>query len=204
MSEKGSQFEWADVSTLGLVDMAFDTGSHKDMNGCDSYQAGICQSSDLLLRRMRMLVTEMKMRLPSLEDHLNINSPQQPFKGGRRGSRFGVHCDYILGRQVLMQKRETTRSPITMFSTDSAQYRNKTLARSHAHHGGNMGYRVKLQEVRRSSSGGRSYYLSLPAQLRDAVDAHRSEEWEWSIENKNHLVLSRVHKKPMRNHKKST
>lgn len=60
-----------------------------------------------------------------------------------------------------------------------------------------MGYRVKLQEVRRST-GGRSYYLSLPAQLRDAVDAHRAEEWEWDIEDKNHLVLTRVHKKPMR------
>jgi hypothetical protein len=65
------------------------------------------------------------------------------------------------------------------------------------HEGGAMGYRVKLQKVTRSKSG-RSFYLSLPAQLSDAVGVHPSEEWEWNVEDKNHLVLTRVHKQPMR------
>ncbi len=52
-----------------------------------------------------------------------------------------------------------------------------------------MGYEVKVQKVERPTN--RSYYVNLPAAIADALDIQKAEVFEWSIESKNILVLSR-------------
>ena len=52
-----------------------------------------------------------------------------------------------------------------------------------------MGYLVKLQKVERPTN--RSFYVNLPAALADAVQLEKGEELEWSIEDKNTLILRR-------------
>lgn len=55
-----------------------------------------------------------------------------------------------------------------------------------------MGYEVKVQKVERPTN--RSYYVNLPAAIADALDIQKAEVFEWSIESKNILVLSRKKK----------
>lgn len=55
-----------------------------------------------------------------------------------------------------------------------------------------MGYEVKVQKVERPTN--RSYYVNLPAAVADALDIQKAEVFEWSIESKNILVLSRKKK----------
>jgi antitoxin component of MazEF toxin-antitoxin module len=60
-----------------------------------------------------------------------------------------------------------------------------------------MGYVVKVQKVERPTN--RSFYLNLPAVLAEALEIRKGEELQWSVENKNTLILSRViPKKPRR------
>jgi antitoxin component of MazEF toxin-antitoxin module len=59
-----------------------------------------------------------------------------------------------------------------------------------------MGYLIKVQKVERPTN--RSYYLNFPVALAEAVDLAKGEEWEWSVEDKNTLVLTRKIKKPRR------
>jgi hypothetical protein len=59
-----------------------------------------------------------------------------------------------------------------------------------------MGYLIKVQKVERPTN--RSYYLNFPVALAEAIDLAKGEEWEWSVEDKNTLVLSRRIKKPRR------
>lgn len=59
-----------------------------------------------------------------------------------------------------------------------------------------MGYLIKVQKVERPTN--RSYYLNFPVVLADALDLAKGEEWEWSVEDKNTLVLTRKIKKPRR------
>lgn len=59
-----------------------------------------------------------------------------------------------------------------------------------------MGYLIKVQKVERPTN--RSYYLNFPVALAEAVDLDKGEEWEWSIEDNNTLVLTRKIKKPRR------
>jgi bifunctional DNA-binding transcriptional regulator/antitoxin component of YhaV-PrlF toxin-antitoxin module len=60
----------------------------------------------------------------------------------------------------------------------------------------NMGYPIKIQKVERPTN--RSYYVNLPVVLAEGVDIKKADEWEWFVEDKNTLVLSRVKKKEKR------
>jgi hypothetical protein len=68
----------------------------------------------------------------------------------------------------------------------------------HAKHGSTtaMGYLIKVQKVERPTN--RSYYLNFPVALAEAIDLAKGEEWEWSLEDKNTLVLTRKTKKTRR------
>jgi len=59
-----------------------------------------------------------------------------------------------------------------------------------------MGYPIKVQKVERPTN--RSYYVNLPVVLAEAIDLQKGEPWEWSMEDKNTLVLSRVKKREIR------
>ena len=69
---------------------------------------------------------------------------------------------------------------------------------SHPEHLKNMpmGYLIKIQKVERPTN--RSYYLNFPVALAEAIDLAKGEEWEWSVEDKNTLVLIRKTKKTRR------
>jgi antitoxin component of MazEF toxin-antitoxin module len=55
-----------------------------------------------------------------------------------------------------------------------------------------MGYLIKVQKVERPTN--RSYYVNLPVALAEAIDLQKGEQWEWSMEDKNNLIFSRVKK----------
>ena len=59
-----------------------------------------------------------------------------------------------------------------------------------------MGYRIKLQKVERPTN--RSYYVNLPVVLAEAMGVQKGDELEWSLEDKNTLVLTRVRKEKAR------
>ena len=59
-----------------------------------------------------------------------------------------------------------------------------------------MGYPVKLQKVERPTN--RSYYINLPAAVAEAIAANKGETFEWSVEDKNTLVLSRTIRRAVR------
>lgn len=59
-----------------------------------------------------------------------------------------------------------------------------------------MGYLIKVQKVERPTN--RSYYLNFPVALAEAIDLDKGEEWEWAVEDKNTLLLTRKIKKPRR------
>ena len=59
-----------------------------------------------------------------------------------------------------------------------------------------MGYPVKLQKVERPTN--RSYYINLPTAVAEAIAANKGETFEWSVEDKNTLVLSRTVKRAVR------
>jgi hypothetical protein len=52
-----------------------------------------------------------------------------------------------------------------------------------------MGYVVKIQKVGRPTN--RSFYVNLPVVMAHALSIEKGEEFLWSIEDKNTLVLSR-------------
>ncbi len=53
-----------------------------------------------------------------------------------------------------------------------------------------MGYKVKIQKVQRPTN--KSFYLNMPAAIAEALSMEKGEEFEWTIEDKNTLVLKRV------------
>ena len=55
-----------------------------------------------------------------------------------------------------------------------------------------MGYLIKVQKVERPTN--RSYYVNLPVVLAEAINLQKGEQWEWSLEDKNTLIFSRVKK----------
>lgn len=60
-----------------------------------------------------------------------------------------------------------------------------------------MGYRVKIQKVERPSN--RSFYLNFPMVLAETLGVKKGEEFEWSVEDRNTLILTRVKRaKPLR------
>ena len=56
-----------------------------------------------------------------------------------------------------------------------------------------MGYLIKVQKVQRPTN--RSYYINLPVVLAESISVEKGEVWEWSMEDKNTLILSRVEKR---------
>ena len=62
-----------------------------------------------------------------------------------------------------------------------------------------MGYRVRIQKVERPSN--RSFYLNFPMVLAEALDVKKGETFEWSIQNRNTLIVKRV-KPPRSKHNK--
>jgi hypothetical protein len=63
-----------------------------------------------------------------------------------------------------------------------------------------MGYFIKVQKVQRPTN--RSYYVNLPVVLAEAISLQKGEVWEWSMEDKNTLILSRVEKR--KTHRRAT
>ena len=59
-----------------------------------------------------------------------------------------------------------------------------------------MGYEVKIQKVERPTN--RSFYVNFPAAIAEALKIKKAEVFEWTIEDKNTLVLSRKKKSPAR------
>jgi len=57
-----------------------------------------------------------------------------------------------------------------------------------------MGYKVKVQKVQRPTN--RSFSISLPTPVADALEIEKGEVMEWFIEDKNTLVLKRSKTKP--------
>jgi hypothetical protein len=53
-----------------------------------------------------------------------------------------------------------------------------------------MGYLIKVQKVQRPTN--RSYYVNLPVVLAETLSLQKGEVWEWAMEDKNTLILSRV------------
>jgi hypothetical protein len=52
-----------------------------------------------------------------------------------------------------------------------------------------MGYVVKIQKVDRPTN--RSFYVNLPVVMAQALSIEKGEEFLWSIEDQNTLVLAR-------------
>jgi hypothetical protein len=52
-----------------------------------------------------------------------------------------------------------------------------------------MGYLVKIQKVDRPTN--RSFYVNLPVVMAQALSIAKGEEFAWTIEDKNTLVLAR-------------
>jgi len=53
-----------------------------------------------------------------------------------------------------------------------------------------MGYKTKIQQVVREKN--QSYYVNLPSAVAQAIDVKKGEEFEWQVETKNLILLSRV------------
>jgi len=55
-----------------------------------------------------------------------------------------------------------------------------------------MATRVRIQRVERQSS--RSFYVNLPVVLVEAIAVQKGEVFEWTLEDKNTLVFTRVNR----------
>lgn len=53
-----------------------------------------------------------------------------------------------------------------------------------------MGYKIKIQKVQRPTN--KSFYVNMPTAIAEALNIEKGEEFEWTIEDKNTLVLKRV------------
>jgi len=62
-----------------------------------------------------------------------------------------------------------------------------------------MGYVVKIQKVERPTN--RSFYLNFPMALAEAIGVQKGESFEWSLEDKNTLILRRLKPTPRRKFK---
>lgn len=52
-----------------------------------------------------------------------------------------------------------------------------------------MGYKTKIQLIDRGTS--RQYYVTLPSAIAQAMDFKKGECFEWSVEDKDTLILRR-------------
>jgi len=53
-----------------------------------------------------------------------------------------------------------------------------------------MGYPTKIQQVKRGEAGDQ-WYVNLPTVLAHAMDFQKSETVEWTLQDKNTLILRR-------------
>jgi len=60
-----------------------------------------------------------------------------------------------------------------------------------------MGYLVKIQKVERPTN--RSFYVNLPVVMAEALSIEKGEEFDWSVEDKNTLILARRKPRKLRN-----
>ena len=56
-----------------------------------------------------------------------------------------------------------------------------------------MGYVTKVQIIERANQT-RQYYIICPAPLAQALELEKGEQIDWVVEDRNNLVLRRVHK----------
>lgn len=59
-----------------------------------------------------------------------------------------------------------------------------------------MGYPVKIQKVERPTN--KSYYVNFPVALAEALGVVKGENFEWSVEDKNTVILRRQRAQPLR------
>lgn len=59
-----------------------------------------------------------------------------------------------------------------------------------------MATKTKIQRVDRPTN--QSYYAIIPAPLAQAFEIDKGEEFEWTIEDKNTLILTRANPKKIR------
>ncbi len=59
-----------------------------------------------------------------------------------------------------------------------------------------MGYPVKIQKVERPTN--KSYYVNFPVTLAEALGVVKGEDFEWTVEDKNTVVLTRAKARPTR------
>lgn len=59
-----------------------------------------------------------------------------------------------------------------------------------------MGYPVKIQKVERPTN--KSYYVNFPVALAEALGVVKGEDFEWTVEDKNTVVLARTKPQPTR------
>lgn len=59
-----------------------------------------------------------------------------------------------------------------------------------------MGYKVKLQKITRPTN--KSFFVTIPVVLVETMNLEKGEEFEWILEDKNNIVLSRVKKKKVK------
>jgi hypothetical protein len=52
-----------------------------------------------------------------------------------------------------------------------------------------MGYLTKVQSIKRKNS--EQWYINFPSAIAQALEFSQSEEVEWTIHDKGHLILSR-------------
>ncbi len=52
-----------------------------------------------------------------------------------------------------------------------------------------MGYPTKVQLIQRKKSY--QYYINFPAAIAQAMDFSKSEDVEWTVHDRSHLILSR-------------
>ena len=53
-----------------------------------------------------------------------------------------------------------------------------------------MGYQIKVQKVDRPTN--RSYYVNLPVVLAETLAIKKGEAWQWSVQDQDTLIFSRV------------
>jgi len=59
-----------------------------------------------------------------------------------------------------------------------------------------MGYKVKIQKGQRPTN--RAFKVNVPTAIAEAVEMQKGEDFEWLIEDKNTLVLTRSNKLALR------
>lgn len=59
-----------------------------------------------------------------------------------------------------------------------------------------MGYPVKVQKINRPTN--RSFYVTIPVVLVETMELQKGEQWQWTVEDLNTLVLQRARPKRSR------